>query len=302
MIFDKFTVIIILKNLLVITLITFLLSNCLAQKNLNFEKWDINYYAADEALNWVNISDASNYGAPKVIFKEVDNPASGKASVKLVTSYWQKGAEHELDTLPGALLQQTNFTKRPTSFGFDYKAFPELGDEVLVGVQLTTNINDSLIVIGEGFFSSSSIQKDWINQVVNIHYYSSHKPKNINIIALSSANATIADGSLGYAKIGSELYLDNLKLSTEVDKPKELDYVVNVFPNPAKEYINVNSTSPTEQLIRVYSLTGKLLIETNFTSKIKIDISSLPTGTYVYNVIDRNTNQVSVSNKFNIVN
>lgn len=272
-----------------------------AQKNLDFERWDINYYATDEAKNWINTSDASDYGAPKVVFKDVETPASGLASAKLVTTYWSEGTEYELDTLPGALLQQANFTKRPSSFEFDYKAFPKMGDEVLVGVQLTTKINDSLIVIGEGFFSSAATQEKWTTQIVNINYYSNLKPKKISIVALSSANATILDGSLGYAKIGSELYIDNLRLSTEVDKPKELDYVVNVFPNPAKEHINVSSTNPTEQLIKIYSLTGKLVIETTFISKVKIDISKLPTGTYVYNVIDRNTNQVSVSNKFNIV-
>ena len=272
-----------------------------AQKNLDFERWDINYYATDEAKNWINTSDASNYGAPKVVFKDVENPVGGAASARLVTTYWQEGAKYKLDTLPGALLQKSSFNKRPISFEFDYKAFPKLGDEVLVGVQLTTKINDSLIVIGEGFFSSSTTQKNWTKQLVSIHYYSSLKPKSINIIAVSSANSTILDGSLGYAKIGSELYLDNLKLSTEVDKPKEVDYIVNVFPNPANEYINVSSTNPSEQLIKVYSLTGKLVVETSFTSTIKIDISALSTGTYIYNVIDKSTNQISVSNKFSIV-
>lgn len=272
-----------------------------AQKNLNFERWDINFYATDEAKNWVNTSDASSYGAPKVVFKEVENPADGLASVKLVTEYWSEGANYDVDTLVGALLQQSSFSKRPKSFEFDYKSFPKTGDEVLVGVQLTSTENDSLIIVGEGFFSSSLTQDNWTNQIVKIHYYSNLKPKNINIVALSSANATILDGSLGYAKIGSELYLDNLKLSTEVDKPKELEYVVNVFPNPAKEYINISSTNPTEQLIKIYSLTGKLVIETSFTSNAKLDISTLPSGTYIYNVLDKNTNQVSVSNKFNIV-
>lgn len=290
-----------MKNYWYIAFLMFATTSSFAQKNLDFERWGINYNATDEAKNWINTSDASDYGAPKVVFKEVENPASGLASVKLVTTYWSEGTEYELDTLPGALLQQANFTKRPSNFEFDYKAFPKLGDEILVGVQLTTKINDSLIVVGEGFFSSSATQENWINQLVNIHYYSNLKPKNINIVALSSANATILDGSLGHAKIGSELYLDNLRLSTEVDKPKELDYIVNVFPNPAKEHINVSSTSPSEQLIKVYSLTGKLVIETSFIANTKIDISALTTGTYVYNVIDMNTNQVSISNKFNIV-
>lgn len=272
-----------------------------AQKNLDFERWDINRNATDIAKNWINTSDASDYGAPKTIFKDVETPARGVASARLVTTYWNEGAEYELDTLPGALLQKSPYNKRPKNFQFEYKAFPKEGDEILVGVQLTTTLNDSLIVIGEGYYSSSSIQNNWTKKIIDIHYFSNLKPKAINIIAVSSANATVLDGSLGYAKIGSELYLDNLKLSTEVDKPKRLNYAINVFPNPAKEFINIESENPNEQIIKIYSLTGKLLIEIPFTTEIKIDISTLSTGTYIYNVIDKNTNQISVSNKFSIV-
>lgn len=289
-----------MKKLLPILFIAILCNNGLAQKNLNFEKWDINYYATDEALNWTNTSDASSYGAPKVVFKEVENPASGKASAKLTTSYWKEGTEYGLDTLVGALLQESIYNKRPKSFEFNYKSYPKLGDEVLVGIQLTTIVNDSLIVVGEGYFSTSKIQDTWKNEVVQIHYFSDLKPDKINLMALSSANAVINDGSLGYAKIGSELQIDNLKLSTAINKPKELNYFVNVFPNPAKDFINIESNNPSEQLVKIFSLSGKLLIEKTFTKNITLDISDFSAGTYIYNVFDRVTNQISTSNKFTI--
>ena len=290
----------ILKHLLPILLVAFLFKTGVSQKNLDFEKWDINYYATDEALNWVNTSDASSYGAPKVVFKEVDNPSSGKASAKLVTSFWANGIEYGVDTLVGALLQQSTYSKRPKSFEFEYKSFPKNGDQILVGVQLTSTINDSLAIIGEGFFSSSETQVDWKKQEVKIHYYSDLKPTNINIVSLSSANAVITDGSLGYAKIGSELYVDNLKLSTKVDKPKELSYFVNVFPNPTKDFINVESNNPKEQMIKLYSFSGKLLLQQSFSKNIRLNISNFPSGTYIYNVLDVESQQVSASNKFTV--
>lgn len=289
------------KNLIYIAIILLVATNCFGQKNLAFERWDIDYYGVDDAKNWINIADASKYGAPKVLFKEVDNPSEGLASINLKTVYWQDGAEFGVDTLVGSVVQQTSYNKRPKGFEFDYKAFPKLGDEVLIGIQLTKTVNDSLIVIGEGFFSSSTLQETWKTEKVTIHYYSHLKPEEISIIALSSANATILDGSLGYAKIGSELFLDNLKLSTEISNPKKLGYFVHVFPNPAKEFINISSNSSNEQTIKIYSLSGKLVMESSFTSKTQLDISSLSTGTYIYNVIDKSTNEISVSNKFNIV-
>ena len=164
---------------------------------MDFEQWVINYNGIDETKYWVNTSDASRYNAPQVMFKETKDPASGLASIKLTTAYWNEGADYGLDTLVGSLMQQENYEKRPKSFEFSYKANPQPGDEVLVGIQLTMTINDSLIIIGEGFFTSGKTQDTWKTEHIDINYYSGYMPDNINIIALSSANAVILDGTNG---------------------------------------------------------------------------------------------------------
>lgn len=274
---------------------------CYAQQNLNFERWDINYNGIDEAKNWINISDATSYGAPQVLFKEVNNPAEGLASIKLTTTYWETGAEYGLDTLVGSLIQKNDYQKRPESFEFAYKSFPKLGDEILVGVQLTITVNDSTIVVGEGFFSTNQIENEWKNEKVSINYYSSYTPDEITLIALSSANATILDGSLGHAKIGSTLWLDNFRLSSATNTTVETDYFIHVFPNPAKTHITISTNNPAPLFINLYTLTGKLVLNANFSEKTKLDITTLPTGTYVYNIVDPTTNLITASNKFNIV-
>ena len=147
-----------MKELLTIfTLLATLI--CSAQSNLDFENWSINYKGVDAAKNWVNTSDATKYDAPATLFKEVENPAVGLASIKLSTAYWEEGSDYGLDTLVGSLVQQTNYTKQPKSFEFIYKSSPQEGDEILVGVQLTSNFNDSTIVVGEGFFTSNKQHK-----------------------------------------------------------------------------------------------------------------------------------------------
>lgn len=274
---------------------------CSAQANLDFEKWAINYEGIDEAKYWLNTSDASKYHAPTTMLKEVDNPANGLASVKLTTAYWQIGAEYGLDTLVGSLLQQTQYNKRPKSFEFEFKASPIIGDAILVGVQLTKTINDTMIVLGEGFFTSSQHQENWVTKEIEIEYYSGYTPDNINIIALSSANAVIKNGSNGYAKVGSTLYLDNLKLNVDQEIVLQQEYYIHVFPNPAKEYINVETNSPDNQQVEIYSLTGKLLLQNSFIQHSKIDISHFSSGTYIYKVINTISGKITATNKFNVV-
>lgn len=275
-------------------------ATCFGQSNLDFEKWAINYNGIDEAKNWLNTSDASEYNAPTTMFKEVDNPANGLASVKLTTAYWNSGAEYKLDTLVGSLMQQHPYVKRPKSFMFDFKASPKLGDAVLVGLQLTKTINDTMMVLGEGFFTSSQLQENWLTKEIEIEYYSGYTPDNINIIALSSANVVLKNGSNGYAKIGSTLYLDNLKLVLGKGTTTKQEYYIHVFPNPAKEYINLETNSPDDQKVEIYALSGKLLLNASFNQRSQIDISNLSSGTYIYKVINTLSGKIAATNKFNV--
>ncbi len=289
-----------MKKLIPIVSIVFITINCQAQSNLDFEQWAVNYNGIDESKYWLNTSDASEYDAPITMFKEVETPASGLASIKLTTAYWQDGADFELDTLVGSLVQQAEYNNRPSSFEFSYKAAPKLSDYILVGIQLTMTVNDSIIVVGEGFFTTNETTTNWENKKVDIEYYSSYAPENINIIALSSANAALNDGSNGYAKIGSTLYLDNIRLNTQEQKLKS-EYYIHVFPNPAKSFINVETNSPESQLVEIYDLSGKLLMSSSFNHHSKIDISVLPSGTYIYQVLSIISKEITASNKFNVI-
>ena len=276
-------------------------TSCFAQSNLDFEKWDVNYNGIDQAKNWINTSDATQYNAPTTLFKIVDNPGSGLASLKLTTAYWPEGSAYNLDTLVGALLQQVEYSETPKSFEFLYKCSPAFGDEILIGIQLTKNINNATIVVGEGFFTSNEIKENWTNQNVSIEYYTNDIPDNINLIALSSANAVTSKGRNGYAKIGSTLFLDELKLRTSESEELSQEHFIHVFPNPAKSFINVTTNSPESQQIEIYNLSSKLLMTSSFINESKIDISKLSSGTYVYKVFGVKTGKITSTNKFNVI-
>ena len=75
---------------------------------------------------------------------------------------------------------------------------------------------------------------------------------------------------------------------------------ISVFPNPSNSVINFNTTSLNASKIIAYDITGKVVVSENFENgKIKLDVSNLISGIYLYTVIDKN-NQTLKSGKFNV--
>lgn len=69
---------------------------------------------------------------------------------------------------------------------------------------------------------------------------------------------------------------------------------INIFPNPAKDLLNIENAENAE--IQIYNIIGELIISTKQTS---IDVSALSTGTYIVKVISENnttTQKVNISN------
>jgi len=271
-----------------------------SQTNLDFENWATNFDGIDEAKYWLNTSDASKFDAPQVLFKEKHIGFNGQSAIRLTTAYWQPGAAYGVDTLVGAIVQESPFFEQPKSFEFSYQSLPKKGDAILVGIRLSMTVNGNDVVVGEGFFASSDLQLSWKKQTVTIKYYSSFTPDKISIIALSSANAVLNDGSSGTAKIGSTLLLDNLRIGEEQVDSKP-SYYMYVFPNPAKAFINVETNDPDATTIQIFNLSGKLVLSHNIVTetKTKVGIANLANGTYIYKVIGNN--KVITSNKFNVV-
>jgi len=63
--------------------------------------------------------------------------------------------------------------------------------------------------------------------------------------------------------------------------------VVRLFPNPARDQINVVSEGPTE--IRVYDLASRKIMEKRFTNTTTIEVSGMPAGLYVYELMRSGT-------------
>ncbi len=65
---------------------------------------------------------------------------------------------------------------------------------------------------------------------------------------------------------------------------------VSIFPNPSSSYINIEFESANSATIKIYDLTGKLVIlKQNYLSGMYLDINSLPSGIYIINISNSDT-------------
>jgi len=85
--------------------------------------------------------------------------------------------------------------------------------------------------------------------------------------------------------------------SLSVNQVKDLSKSLVAYPNPVKDVLNI--TNPTDNTgdasLKVFSATGKLVLQKNIAGNnedfIKLDVSGLQSGVYIYKIND-------VSNKF----
>ncbi len=100
--------------------------------------------------------------------------------------------------------------------------------------------------------------------------------KQYNLETAKQANVDAAAQSL---KLAYNSYVDS-KVSTAID---DVEFVLNVFPNPCTNILNIVSNE-TIALVNIVSLSGvKTTVEVEQTSA-QIDVSSLATGTYLLQV------------------
>ena len=73
-----------------------------------------------------------------------------------------------------------------------------------------------------------------------------------------------------------------------------IDFSIIIAPNPASDYLNIYQKENHELNIKLFDITGKNLLEKYInTSENKLDVSFLPTGTYLVYVQDKLTNKTN---------
>lgn len=115
----------------------------------------------------------------------------------------------------------------------------------------------------------------------NIKYYLDNQL--VHTSPLSSKVVRANDLNFEFDNDGSGFIVDNI-IVKDMDHLAVSDVIkneVNVFPNPASDFINIKSNESIKS-IKLYDIKGSLIKTENSSDKtLKLDISSLPKGNYI---------------------
>jgi len=199
------------------------------------------------------------------------------------------------------------FTGRPDSLYFYGEYIPAKGkvDSGLAYVLLTdwntkTNRRDT---VGFGGILTFGLDSPYgqFNIPITYNPQYSEVPDTIQIAFSTSY-------SFYNPPAGSLFLIDDLSFSADTSVATGVNIIANkgfsvsCYPNPTKSNLNILISQPKSgMIIKVYDVLGRNLMNVNNEGLITtIDVSSLASGTYFYEVADKNGNLLKTE-KFNVV-
>lgn len=282
------------KKLLIIVYSVLLCIQTKAQTPLffedeNFEIWDSSQGYLNPA-NWYSLNTLTVFGFEPTLERTTD-AHGGNFAVKLQSKDHNVLGELSGVVTTGPLIDANGnadfskikipYTFRPTRFRFYYHADPEPGDSCIMALVLTRKnlALQRIDTVGMALFTVGDSSATYALADIEVVYQSPLPPDSVFIIASSSMD--------GFNPTpGSTFYLDDIRIiggSNGLAEPNWLQW--GIYPNPAKQFINVESTN--KGIITVYDLFGKLMMvqEVNQGSN-KFDIHTLNCGIYLVQISD----------------
>jgi len=105
-----------------------------------------------------------------------------------------------------------------------------------------------------------------------------------------------ADNFLVAGTHGRGMYTTTWDIVSKVKDVKTItDNNLVVYPNPAKDFINIKLINSNILNVKIYSLDGKLVKTVSASNMKRIDISDIKSANYIVNVLDNKGNSFSTS-------
>lgn len=265
--------------------------------NGDFETW-----TAVDPTGWQSTNSIlAGFGFAANVTKETTSPYAGTNSAKLqtnpytfiTTTYVVAGVltngtiSVNMAAATAAVNGGKPFTQRPASFTGYYKYTPGTGDVCMMNAFISKTNGGVKDTIGYAQFSNTSTVGSWTQFSATFTYnplYVSETPDTIQISLFSSNPMAAISGSV--------LLIDNLDLeggTLGINKYNLLSSI-NVFPNPASDFINVyfNQETKNSTSVSVYNLVGKKIKEIVLpagTETSSINIRDLNKGMYFIQIL-----------------
>jgi hypothetical protein len=239
--------------------------------NAGFEHWSSNTIP----LSWQTTNDLLPFGVFNC--NQTSNSYEGAYALQLKTIDLDGLIVPAVATLGGLDVGFTYggipFNQRPLSLN-GYFRHPTVGDEVMVGVQFCKEGTE----IGGGLWITSDPAAEFTQFQLPITFTTTDYPDTLNITILTDQFI-----------VGSSLTIDGLSFefqatNTEMHEGKYDDIIC--FPNPTKDFVNVQSGNDLEKEIILTNIQGKILNRFKVVKdQFKLDLRPYPQGVYVVNII-----------------
>lgn len=169
-------------------------------------------------------------------------------AVPLVGSYGQSGTRSSLVDGEGVLV---------TPYG-SYQTL-----RVKSIIHITDTIESDYIGGGQSFIRPEQINYTWLSPDV--------KGPVLEIVT--------SQGEI----ISSKLFVEDVTSAKSLSVQNQ----VNLYPNPATDFVYIESPFAEKANVKLYDLQGKLVLNQQVKNQ-KIDVSKLPAGMYIVNILDGN--------------
>ena len=272
--------------------------------NPSFENW-----TAGEPDSWGNYNFAAGFadvtdGSGNTILPAAElmtGATDGNSYVKITTFNIANSTDptNVPDGDIGSILQQTiNSTDQYDSFTFDVNYDVAMNDTAIIVIQAFDAAGD---IAGIGLEVFAGTQANLTSVTIPMIYIA---PVEQYIILAASSEGQVLTTFTSTITPGSSLGIDNIVVGNTVSISEEVinNNNVNVYPNPANDFINVDVNGIENANITVYSVTGQEVINTTISNGTqKLNVSNLNNGVYIYAVRDLNgevikTNKLVVRN------
>lgn len=293
------------KLILTISAVLSLSAAAMAQApDLFFETW-ANVFGSStvqDPQGWASLNTLVSVGTLQSVFKETTAPNQGLASAKITTvkvngaSIPNPYTSGNIDTA-GILVMGTiafipspglkygkPLSGRPATLGFTSKYTPMAGDSAFVLVYLTRWNGASRDTIAQGKYATGTATATYSGNFITLNYNPAFNAFWADT-ALVFASSSIY--SHGGAKIGSTFYIDAMSWSgyNGIDE-MNADNKVSVFPNPATNAVNFQSTVKADA-VEILDVTGRKIGAYIMTgNNVSVSAFGFAPGFYLYNVVN----------------
>jgi hypothetical protein len=152
-------------------------------------------------------------------------------------------------------------------------------DSIIYTYLIINKVDTSIIVTDTSLRANSVGQYQWINCETGMFIENSNR--NVFIPFENGTYGVIIDD--GNCIDTSHCYTFNNIYVVEI-----LPDIISIYPNPTNHHLNINIENNMQSLVRIFDLTGKVLIEKHFIKHVQIYTESISSGTYLMQINNNN--------------